>query len=226
VAIYLIRHGQSEGNAQELFQGQLDFALTPLGEDQARAFARWLKQQQVPWRALISSPLKRALQTAQLIAAEAGLPAPLLDPRLKEYCGGEMEGLGSAQIEARWPDYKDRPLDGRGDFSRFGGESYDAMQHRLGQFIAHYREQFTAEDNVAVVAHGGSLYQLFKLWCAWPTPRHFFNHIGNCCCFKLELCEVSGHKGARLQWMLPLELTGGQSTDSGNAAIEARVEDG
>ena len=226
MAIYLIRHGQSEGNAQELFQGQLDFALTPLGEQQARAFAGWLKRLALPWRALISSPLKRALQTAQLIAAEADLPAPQLEPRLAEFSGGEMEGLHSAEIEARWPDYKDRPLDGRGDFSRFGGESYEAMQQRLSHFISDFHKQYTVEDNVAVVAHGGSLYQLFKLWCAWPTPRHFFNHIGNCCCFKLELCEVSGYQGARLHWMLPLELTGGQVADDSNAAIESRVEEG
>jgi len=226
VAIYLIRHGQSEGNAQELFQGQLDFALTPLGMQQARAFAGWLKRLELPWRALISSPLKRALQTAQILSAEAGLPAPLLEPRIAEYAGGELEGIGSVEIDARWPEYKDRPLEERGDFSRFGGESYEQMQQRLGSFVADIHARHAVEDEVAVVAHGGSLYQLLKLWCAWPTPRHFFNHIGNCCCFKLELCEVSGHKGARLHWMLPLELTGGQVADNSNAAIESRVEEG
>lgn len=226
MAIYLIRHAQSEGNALEVFQGQRDYQLTELGQRQARAFAQWLKGQPIEWRALICSPLKRAHETAQAIAEVAGLPAPQLEPRLMEYSGGQLEGVGAAEIDARWPEYKDRPLEERGDFSRYGGESYEDMQRRLGDFITHFRQQYRAEDEVAVVGHGGSLYQLIKLWCAWPAPRHFFNHIGNLCCFKLELTEVSGHQGARLYWMLPLELTGGEVADGRNAGMESRVQQG
>lgn len=77
-----------------------------------------------------------------------------------------------------------------------------------------------------VVAHGGSLYQLLKLWCTWPTPRHLFNHIGNCCCFKLQFREVAEHVGAELHWMVPLELMGTLALNGSNAAMEARVQVG
>lgn len=204
--IYLIRHGESEGNAARQYQGRQDTQLTAAGAAQAVALGRWLKRRELTCDAVLCSPLKRALHTAQLIAAEAGLPQPQLEPLLQEYDVGELEGLGIDEIEARWPGFNSRPLVSRGDFSEFGGESYGQMQARLEQFIASQLEHFTPEQNVLAVSHGGALFQLVKLWCGWPAPRHFFIRIGNCTCFKLGRLQLNGHHCAQLEWMLPLEL--------------------
>jgi 2,3-bisphosphoglycerate-dependent phosphoglycerate mutase len=207
VPIYLIRHGESQGNAQRRYQGRQDTALTAQGEDQARALGRFFAHRGIACDAVFCSPLKRAARTAELIAETAGLSAPLIEPLLQEYHVGELEGLGLDEIEARWPGFSSRPLVSRGDFSEFGGESYEQMQERLQRFIAVQRERFTPEQHVLAVSHGGCLYQLLKLWCGWPAPRHYFTRIANCTCFKLSRLELNGHHTAQLEWMLPLELT-------------------
>lgn len=204
--IYLIRHAESEGNAGRRYQGHQDTALTAQGEAQARRLGRYFKRQGLSCDALVCSPLKRALRTAQLIAAEASLPEPVREPLLIEYHVGELEGLGIDEIELRWPGFQSRPLVSRGDFSAFGGESYRQMQQRLKRFIAAQLRQFSAEQNVIAVSHGGTLFQLLKLWCGWPVPRHYFMRIGNCTCFKLSRLQVNSHHCAQLEWMLPLEL--------------------
>jgi hypothetical protein len=50
------------------------------------------------------------------------------------------------------------------------------------------------------------MYQLFKQWCGWPAPRHFFTRMSNCCCFKLELRTIQELDVAELQWMVTLDL--------------------
>lgn len=204
--IYIVRHGQTAANVQSIYQGRLDYELTETGRQQASRLGRWLQRQGVTAEVLFSSPLKRAWATAQIISAAAALPAPTAEPLLVEYDAGELSGLTVAQASARWPDYPDRPLEARGDFAEFGGESYDQMQARLREFTTRIHQLYSPEQGVLIVSHGGCIYQLLKHWCGWPTPRHFFTRIGNCCCFKLELRQIAGHQGAELLWFVPREL--------------------
>jgi broad specificity phosphatase PhoE len=206
VPIYLIRHGESAGNAAHTYQGRQDTALTPRGEAQALALGRWLKRQGLACDAVYASPLQRATRTAQLATAEAGFPAPQPEPLLQEFHVGELQGLPVEAIDARWPGFSSRPLESRGDFSAFGGESYEDVQQRLGQFIARIQAQYTPQHSVLAFSHGGAISQLLKLWCGWPVPRHFFTRMSNCCCYKLGLLQVDGRHLAQLEWMVPLEL--------------------
>ena len=205
MAIYLIRHAQSEGNARGVFQGSCDFPLTPRGREQAHALARWLAALPVSPRRIFTSPLKRAAQTAEILAAELSVDAPTGLPELKEYHAGAIEGLTISEIGERFPEYLTRGLDERGDFSAYGGESRAQMHARLRRFIARVLSDHADED-ILVVSHGGSLYQLLQLWCAWPTPRHIFTRLSNCCCLKLGLREVAGQRVAELKWFVTLEL--------------------
>jgi broad specificity phosphatase PhoE len=209
VPIYLIRHAESAGNAARAYQGRMDTLLTPKGEEQAHTLGRWLKGQGLQCDAVFCSPLQRATRTAQIAAAAAGLPEPQPEPLIQEYHVGELEGLSLEAIEERWPGFGSRPTESRGDFSEFGGESYEDVQARLRQFIEGIHTRFAPEKSVLAVAHGGSLYQLLKLWCGWPTPRHYFMRIGNCTCFKLGLLTLpmaDAQRVAQLEWMLPLEM--------------------
>ncbi len=70
----LLRHAQSEGNVDKLFQGQLDFSLTDLGRSQAGALAEQWQQEGVDFERVISSPLARAFETAAIIAAKLSRP--------------------------------------------------------------------------------------------------------------------------------------------------------
>jgi broad specificity phosphatase PhoE len=77
--VTLLRHAQSEGNARGILQGQSDFPLSEIGIQQAEALAhRWKKEHQ-HFDCIISSPLSRAQQTAEIIAAALGAPLELDD---------------------------------------------------------------------------------------------------------------------------------------------------
>jgi probable phosphoglycerate mutase len=209
--LYLIRHGESTGNVQLIFQGQRDAALTALGEQQAVTLGRWLAAQGVQPVQIHSSPLQRAWRTAQLLAEQFGTadkpgPALLPAPGLREYHGGQLEGLNEKQQEEQFPGYLTRPLEERGDFGAYGGETYSDMQQRLTDWLAGLDRQALEQQDILAVGHGGSLYQLLKLCCAWPVPRHFQVHISNCCCFKLRPRLISGQQLMILEWMVPLEL--------------------
>jgi broad specificity phosphatase PhoE len=222
VAIYLIRHAQSEGNARRVFQGSCDYPLTPRGREQAQALARWLAALPLSPQRIFTSPLKRAAQTAEILAACLGADPPALLPELREYHAGEIEGLTLDELGERFPEYLTRGLDERGDFSVYGGESRASMHTRLKQFIARVQADH-ADQDILVVSHGGSLYQLLQVWCAWPTPRHIFTRMSNCCCLKLGLREVAAQQVAELQWFVTLELIGPQLLADPSAAAENRA---
>jgi broad specificity phosphatase PhoE len=128
--IYLIRHGETEWNAQGRFQGRLDSALTNTGVKQAEAIGSRLAGLELSFDAFITSPLGRTRQTAAIIAGLAGLPAVQCDDRLAEVSLGSWDGLTDIDIDAQWPGL----LDGSTQFDWFfrspNGESYDAVFQR------------------------------------------------------------------------------------------------
>lgn len=128
--IYLIRHGETEWNAQGRFQGILDSALTDTGVRQAEAIGKRLAGLDLSFDAFVSSPLGRTRQTAAIIAGSANLPAAQCDDRLAEVSLGSWDGLTHIDIDAQWPGL----LDGSTPFDWFfrspDGESYEAAFQR------------------------------------------------------------------------------------------------
>jgi broad specificity phosphatase PhoE len=133
--IYLIRHGETEWNAQGRFQGKLDSPLTDTGARQAEAIGRRLAGLDLSVEAFIVSPLGRTCQTAAIIAGLAHLPAAQLDHRLAEVSLGSWDGLTHIDIDAQWPGL----LDGSTPFDWFfrspDGESYDAVLQRAERWL-------------------------------------------------------------------------------------------
>ena len=103
--VLLIRHGQSEWNADGRWQGQADPALTDLGRHQALHASRALGVVD----AIVSSDLQRAAETAAIISSELGVGPLVLDPDLRERHAGEWQGLTRADIEREWPGYLGPP---------------------------------------------------------------------------------------------------------------------
>lgn len=112
--ILLIRHGETDWNAERRLQGHLDIALNAQGERQAAALGQALLQE--PLDAIYASDLQRARQTAQAIAAPRGMTVRL-DPGLRERCYGAFEGLRYADIGAAYPEayaaWQAREIDAR-----------------------------------------------------------------------------------------------------------------
>jgi len=146
--LFLIRHGESEGNATGIVQGRLDFGLTELGRAQATATATRLRDAGIG--AVVSSPLARAAQTASIIA-EALRCEVEYDEGLSEYDVGEASGLSPAQIRERFPEVVAAFRKGlRPAFP--GEEGRDAFTARVS---ATFRRLLERDGAVAAVAHGG-----------------------------------------------------------------------
>ncbi|SDR60897.1 probable phosphoglycerate mutase [Rhizobiales bacterium GAS113] len=149
-AIYLVRHGETEFNAQGRFQGLLDSPLTRRGREQAELMGSILAahlgaEPDIP---LHVSPLGRTRETAALLRRRCACAEPVVEPRLREVSIGAWDGLDSVEIHAEWPN----ALDGAGPFDWYfrspNGESYEAASARLEAWLT---EQ---QAPVIAVSHG------------------------------------------------------------------------
>ena len=133
IELILLRHGQSEGNLAKIFQGQMDLPLTELGREQARDAGRRLGDF-VP-ELLLSSPLSRAYETAQLACPGCEI---VTDPGFLEVGLGEMEGLTWPEAEAKFPDLMPHWMKDMADFCPPGGESGWDVFRRTGEALERY----------------------------------------------------------------------------------------
>lgn len=139
LVLYIARHGETEFNCENRFCGAADSPLTERGLAQARRNGRVLRTAISPNQdlKLVSSPLKRALTTADLIRAELGRGAlPIAtDARLREISFGAWEGLTLEEIKRRYPrEWAARVAD-RWHTPAPQGESYADVAARVGAWL-------------------------------------------------------------------------------------------
>jgi len=156
--LLLVRHGQSTANARGVWQGQMEFPLSKVGRRQASLAGRTLARE--PFDALYSSPLARALQTAQIIAREAGFTdyaVPLAG--LTERHGGVLEGHTWAEQEERDPEFARRflSLPEEERWALAGAETDEEVMERFEAAISEIRHRYGQGTRVVVVSHGGAM---------------------------------------------------------------------
>ncbi len=98
--IYIARHGQNEDNVRGILNGHRDLPLTDLGREQAREAGNNIIDHGLQFDIVLCSPLKRAYETAEIIAQVVGAPAPLVHPLLIERDFGVMTGKRAVDIKA------------------------------------------------------------------------------------------------------------------------------
>jgi probable phosphoglycerate mutase len=153
--IVLIRHGQTEWSAAGKHTSYTDLGLTSDGEQQARVAGKRLAGRS--FAAVISSPRKRALRTAEL----AGLTVTETTEDLAEWNYGEYEGITSATIHETRPGWS-LWTDGAP-----GGESPEQVGARLDRVLARTRTLLDGGD-VALIAHGHALRVAGARWIGLP----------------------------------------------------------
>ncbi len=141
--IGLVRHGETDWNLNRRYQGWEDIPLNETGQEQARLVARAIAQEP-RWDAIYSSPLSRALSTAQAIAELSEFDRIVEDPDLRERFYGEAEGLTADEREAKWPGLLEWP----------GLERQDVMTRRAMAALERMAERHVG-GRALVVAHGG-----------------------------------------------------------------------
>jgi broad specificity phosphatase PhoE len=168
--LFLIRHGESVGNAAGRLQGQSDSPLNDRGREQARALAARLNRQGWAPAAIYASDLKRASETAEILAAPLRMPIQL-DTRLREYDAGVLNGIIWAEVEFLYPEIWKAYHSSAGWADIPGEEGDIAFNSRLSNFLAEVRERHVGGETVAVVTHGGCLAVLVAHLVGLPAGK-------------------------------------------------------
>lgn len=148
--LLLVRHATSQWNAEGRWQGQADPPLSDAGRVEARAAADELRG---AVGAVVASDLRRAFETATILAAALDLAPPVPEPLLREIDVGEWSGLRREEIEERWPGLLEAWRAGRLDRIP-GGEERDRFRARVVGAVEHLASQ-PWSDAVCVVTHAG-----------------------------------------------------------------------
>ena len=143
--ILLARHGETDWNRERRWQGWADPPLNDTGRAQARELADRLRD--TPFDAVYSSDLRRAHETAEIVAAPHGVPV-VADERLREVDIGSWSGLLHSEVEERYP-----------DGVRPDGETREEHAARVISAV----EEIARENlgrRILIVTHGGSIRAL------------------------------------------------------------------
>lgn len=175
--ILIARHGETDWNREHRFQGHADPPLNELGRQQARELAEALAGSGVT--AVYASPLVRARETAEIVAAALALPVETR-AALREVDVGSWQGLTRTEVEQRFPEGFRRWLV---DFSHGwdNGESYDELGTRVVAGLLELARRHTGE-RILVVTHGGPMRaaQAAAADAEYADARRLAGPIGNC----------------------------------------------
>ena len=162
--LYLVRHGQTDWNIEDRWQGQIDVPLNARGRQQAEQVAAELAGEGIS--AIYASDLQRASQTAKALSRLTGLPVTD-DPRLREINQGAWQGLLSWEVEARYADLLCQRGGSPLAIAAPGGETVLQVRQRLLAAVAEIVSRHPAQ-RVALVSHGFALAVLYVHYMGFP----------------------------------------------------------
>lgn len=173
IRFLLIRHGQTDWNRAQRFQGQSDVPLNEVGRQQAMALANRLSDKVID--VIYSSDLQRALETARGIAQQHTCDVQV-EANLREINFGDWEGLTYDEIKKKQPQslaawendiYKNAPPN---------GETLEQLTMRVQAVLEDLRAKRT-DKTVLLVAHGGVLQTLICLALNLPATMYWHFHL-------------------------------------------------
>lgn len=182
-ALLLIRHGETEWSRSGQHTGNSDIALTEFGEQQARAVGPLIRAElgSTAPALVLSSPRQRAWRTAELAGFE--VDEQISDAAEWDY--GDLEGLTSAEIRRRWPDWSvwSGPVP--------GGEDAAAVGARFDRLLATITERLRSSGRtgpVLVFSHGHAIRCLAARWLGHPVTagQQFWLGTGAVCSLGYE----------------------------------------
>jgi probable phosphoglycerate mutase len=184
LTLYLVRHGETDWNAEQRVQGHSDVPLNARGRAQAEVAAQELAG--IPLGAVIASDLSRAIDTAGPIAAAHGLEVQI-EPRLRERHFGTAEGSLDSELReaygARLLGYWRDP-----DTPFPGGESIREHQLRVSGYLVELLAGPPATA-VALVSHGGTVRRALNHLAGLPVEEGVFAPIANGSVHTVEVPE-------------------------------------
>lgn len=158
--VIMVRHGESQGNAEGFFAGQTDIPLTALGRQQAQRTADYLRERQID--RIYSSDLIRSMQTAEPTAQLHGLPV-LPEEGMREIFAGAWEHLPYSEIPVRYPASRQLWQEHIGLAQPDGGESVAALARRVRATV----ERLVRENPGRCIALFSHALPIRSMGCVW-----------------------------------------------------------
>ena len=170
--IYFLRHGITDSNKKGIWQLSLDEDLSPEGVEQARKVSVAIEGLRPD--VVVSSPMKRALITAQIVSEEVGIGSIVTIPELAERKGGVIEGMTSQQIHDKFGISIHTILDVSID--RLSGvEPVDAFSQRVMSAVRKIEEKYRGK-RILVVTHGGVIRAFYTFFVSNNSDRRVFRN--------------------------------------------------
>jgi broad specificity phosphatase PhoE len=151
--LYFLRHGETTASQVGSYCGRLDLELTPSGYEMAEDFASAYRD--LPWTAVLSSPLKRTMATAKALCEPLGLEILKRDG-LKEIYYGEWEGKTPEQVNHEFHDEYVRWLADPGWNAPTGGEKAIDISRRSSEVLEEIEHTYES-GNILIVSHKATI---------------------------------------------------------------------
>ena len=189
--LILVRHGETQWNRSNRFQGQNDIPLNRRGLVQAGQTARALAR--IPCRAVYSSPLIRTMQVAEVISQAVDRPVSKVDG-LKELDLGDLEGVSGDEMRDGWRQVYDAWRENPADVSMPNGESLAQLQERAWQAFLNVEASHQDEDTLILVSHNFAIRTIVCKLLGVPLENFHKMTLG-----LSSICAIdSGQWGRRL----------------------------
>ncbi len=146
--IILARHGETEWNVEEVFRGRIDVELNETGLKQAELLGEYLSKLKI--EKVYSSPLKRALRTAQGIADYQRLKVEVT-PALIDFDFGKWQGLTVGEVKAKYESLYREWLENPQQVKIPGGENLDGVRRRATSLVGSVLDKY--DGTVVLVSH-------------------------------------------------------------------------
>ena len=175
--IHLLRHGETEMNTKGTFCGFSDPPLSDQGRRQAGQIAGEIQSR--PYTRIVVSPLKRAVETAEIATGMDRLSFEL-EPDFREMNFGAWEGLTYQEIIASGGDYAVRWEEDNLNIPCLEGESMVTFHERVMKAYETLKATFREEDRILIVSHAGVIRSLLTEWLHGSMAGYWRYKIDNC----------------------------------------------
>jgi len=165
--LWLLRHAEVERDYQRVFGGRIDMGISPEGQRQAAALARWFGHQ--PVDAIYASPMKRVQQTLLPMSGN-GAPRPVIETDLREVDFGDWTGLGWEAVLKKFGVHATDWLDHLDAGSVPNGETGAAFRGRVEPVLRRIVERHPG-GRVAIAAHGGVIRMMLAVLLDLPLRK-------------------------------------------------------
>lgn len=180
--LYIIRHGETELNNKYVLQGRSDHELNSRGFSQGKKAAEWLAKEGIHFSRVYSSPLRRAIQTAECIVEGKEITT---DDRLIEMDYGPYEGMSllnpKKEVLEFFRDFVNNP-------APEGMEQLSSVVKRTGEFVESIKEECSC-GNVLISTHAIAMKGILEYLDTAAKGKYWSKNIGNCEIYRVEYSD-------------------------------------